>query len=190
MIGEGTRGPKAEDLLKYLDIATKFRNHEFNIQMLRNVVFTGSHAVLLACYAATITNDYPGPALGLALFGGLLSFLWWCYYRGSLYWARYWEYHCRQINDEVVSLLNADVDLFKGHPAGERSKEPPPNVYYAGKEIRHSGVHRWLYAVHAATFVLWLVLAIAAGVSSWHSAGSSQSGSPPRPAEPQTAPSR
>jgi hypothetical protein len=73
------------DLLDYLNIAVNFRNHEFNIQMLRNVVFTGTQTVILGCYAATIQR-YSLSALVIALFGIALSIIWWLYYRASLYW--------------------------------------------------------------------------------------------------------
>ena len=190
MTGEETSGPKTDDLLRYLDVATKFRNHEFNIQILRNALFTGSHAVLLACYAGTITNHPPFAALVVAVFGVALSILWWLYYRASLYWARYWEDHCKQINDKLVPLLNAGVDLFAGQPAGQKSKTPLPVAWYGGKPITHWSVHWCLRAVQVACCVLWLVLSIWAATRVWSSCASHRPTQRPPAAEKEIAPSR
>ena len=131
--------------------------------MIRNVVFTGSQAIILVCYIGTI-GEQRLLAFGIALFGIVLSIIWRAYYRASLYWAWFWEYRCRQINDRLVDLLGLDVDLFAGHPAGKYVKEPP-SFMFGGRMITHTEIHRTLKAVPVAFFFLWLVLAIAACIS-------------------------
>jgi hypothetical protein len=125
--------PKSGDYIAYLDIAAKFRTHEFNIQVLRNVAFSGGQAILLACYAATISN-FQFFSLLISAFGILLSILWFFYYRGSMYWAWYWELRCREITDEVIKKINFDLNLFHDHPIGT-DKEPAP-LFFAGKKIK------------------------------------------------------
>ena len=56
MENESERQPSTNELFSYFQTAVTFRHHEFNIQMLRNVIFTGTQAVLLAVYAAILEN--------------------------------------------------------------------------------------------------------------------------------------
>ncbi|MBN2131930.1 MAG: hypothetical protein JW741_20685 [Sedimentisphaerales bacterium] len=154
--------PSSSDLLAYLDIALKFRNHEFNIQILRNVIFTGSQAVLLACYAATIT-ERPMCSLAIGAFGIVCSVCWWLYYRASLYWVRFWEYRCKMINDGVVNTLGLEaVDIFKEHPIGSRVKEPLPTIWFGGEPVYPKAVSKIVQSTQVAFFVLWLALAVMA----------------------------
>jgi hypothetical protein len=154
------------DLLDYLNIAVNFRNHEFNIQMLRNVVFTGTQTVILGCYAATIQR-YSLSALVIALFGIALSIIWWLYYRASLYWAWFWECRCREVNDKVVTTLGSGVNIFAEHPAGADEKAPP--IKFGGRTIKYRGpVHNILMAVPIVFCFLWVGLAIAAGIALSH----------------------
>ncbi len=149
--------PSSSDMLAYLDIAVKFRNHEFNIQILRNAVFTGSHAVLLVSYAAIIA-DYPFAGFAIALFGILFSVFWLRYYRASVYWAWYWEQRCRMVNDSVCEKLGLEVNIFESHPAGASQK--PPAFEYGGKQITYIPVHNVLRWTQILFFVLWIVLAV------------------------------
>jgi len=151
--------PTASDLLTYLDIATKFRNHEFNIQIFRNVIFTSAQTVMLACYAATVSK-YSSASLAIALFGIVLSVFWFLYYRASLYWAWFWERRCRQVNDTVVEKLGLDVNIFAGHPSGSDDKPPP--IRFAGKTITWIPVHTVLRWTQLAFGVLWLLLVVVA----------------------------
>jgi hypothetical protein len=159
--------PDVANLLGYLNIAANFRNHEFNIQMLRNAIFTGTQAITLGCYAATIQR-YSLSALVIAFFGGVvLSIIWWLYYRASLYWARFWECRCREVNDKVVTTLGSGVNIFAEHPAGADEKAPP--IKFGGRTIKYRGsVRNILMAVPIVFCFLWVGLAIAAGIALSH----------------------
>lgn len=155
--------PDPSSLLGYLNVAANFRNHEFNIQMLRNAVFTGTQGIILGCYAATIQR-HALSALLIALLGVMLSTIWW-YYRASLYWVRFWECRCREVNDRVVTILALkDMNIFAGHPAGADQTQPPP-CKYGGRTIKHSSVHAVLKVVPIAFWLLYVGLAIAAGTA-------------------------
>ncbi|TKJ41797.1 hypothetical protein CEE37_04305 [candidate division LCP-89 bacterium B3_LCP] len=144
-------------LMSYLDIATKFRNHEFNIQMLRNVVFTGVQTVLLACYAATI-GKHTESSLAIACFGILMSSIWFFYYRSSLYWGRYWEFRCRQVNDKAVKELGLGINIFKGHPVGKKQNKIP-SIMHGGRIYKPRDVHGVLLSVPIFSGFLWIILA-------------------------------
>jgi hypothetical protein len=152
----------AASLLGYLNVAANFRNHEFNIQMLRNAVFTGTQAIALACYAAMIQR-YSLSALVIAVFGVALSIIWWRYYRASLYWARFWEWRCREVNDQVVTTLGLDVNIFAEHPIGIDDKPPP--LKYGRRTIKYLGsMHDILILVPITFGLLWVGLVIIAAL--------------------------
>jgi hypothetical protein len=143
--------------MAYLDIATKFRNNEFYIQMLRNMMFTGAQALMLICYTTTLDKHRIG-ALATAGFGVILSVLWWLYYRSSLYWAWYWEWRCREVNDKIVDVLDLGVNIFTGHPSGCNEKKPM-SFKFGGRTIsEHQPVHRILQTTQIAFCALWLLL--------------------------------
>jgi hypothetical protein len=144
-------------LINFFDITVKLRNHEFNIQMLRNVTFTGTQAVLLACYAAVIIKNTQA-AFAIAGFGFIFALLWVLYYRASLYWARYWELKCKETYDELKESLSLEVDLFKGHPIG--NIENPPDLVFGGKKIKYRSVHQIIRFTQVAFCVFWLALAL------------------------------
>ncbi|MBU0691149.1 hypothetical protein KKH18_04965 [bacterium] len=150
------------DLLAHLDIAAKFRNHEFNIQFTRNVVFTGSQAVMLACYAATITG-FPWSSLVLAVIGIFFASLGYRYYRAGLYWARFWENRCRQVYDSVANELKFDVNIFEGHPSGQAEFVSRPVIKYAGKSVSWGSVHNLISYTQILFLVMWIFLAGVAG---------------------------
>jgi hypothetical protein len=156
--------PTKSDLLTYLDIATKFRNHEFNIQMLRNMIFTGFQAVMIVCYTATV-DTYPLASLAIALFGITLSALWFLYYGASIYWVRFWEHRCRCVNDNIVEKLGLDVNIFAGHPIGEEDNKPPPPIKYAGKTITWISIHKVIRWTQLVLCLLWMFLIVAAYVA-------------------------
>lgn len=151
---------KPEDLLKYLEIATQFRNHEFNIQILRMAVFSGSLAVLLVCYAATL-NKCNWCSAGIAFFGAALTVLWTLYYRASLYWTWFWEFRCRQVNDHVVAKLDLEVNIFERHPIGAHNKNQPA-IIMRGKELKYKDVPYIIICAQALFCILWLMLGIVA----------------------------
>jgi len=155
--------PPSSDLLAYLDLAAKFRSHEFNIQIARTVIFTGAQGVLLACYAAAVYRSRIAATV-LATFGVVLTVFWCFYYRASLYWVRYWENRCREVNDLVVRRLGLqDVSIFRGHPAGsDEQKTPPVMKYGGGQPVRYSSVSKIIRAVLVVFPVLWAVLTGAA----------------------------
>lgn len=155
--------PDSSDLLGYLDIATKFRNHALNIQLIRNVIFTGSQTVMLACYASTISKVAQASA-AVAFVGIILSILWFYYYRASLYWVRYWEYRCKEVNDCVVKQLKLDnVDIFGGHPIGSKTDNPNlPTIRFDGKELKRSSIHGIIYWMPIIFGTLWLILVVVA----------------------------
>jgi len=142
--------------LRYLEIASRFRQHEFAMQMLRNAVFTGFQAVLLGSYAATIAKTQLAGA-AIAGFGVALAALWWFAFRGSLYWCRFWEVRCREINDYVLTLSSIEANLFEGHPAGA-SGSKPPTVRYNGRRVRYTSSQKALKLVPLAFAFLWLAL--------------------------------
>lgn len=152
----------AASLLGYLNVAANFRNHEFNIQMLRNAVFTGTQAIALGCYAAVIQR-YSLSALVIAVFGVALSIIWWRYYRASLYWTWFWEWRCRKVNDQVVTTLGLlDVNIFAEHPVGVDVEAPPP-FKFGGRTIKYLGsVQDILMVVPIVFGLLWVGLVIVA----------------------------
>lgn len=153
-----------DDLLSYLGTATAFRNHEFNIQMLRNVVFTGTQAILLAVYAATIDKVNLCAAI-VAGFGMGLAMFWRSYYQASLYWVRFWESRCRDVNDLVVSRLGiSQVDIFRDHPANNEHPHVP-DVLYRGYRLQYVSVSKVVRKTMAVFPVLWAALVVAAIVA-------------------------
>ena len=158
--------PAGSDLLAYLDIATKFRNHALNIQLIRNVIFTGSQTVMLACYATTI-DKFPPASAAIAIFGIILSIVWFFYYRASLYWLRYWEYRCKQVNDSVVGKLKLDnVNIFRGHPIGLEKVDPdPPIIFFDGKFFERYSIHDIIYGMPVIFCILWLILVVVACIA-------------------------
>lgn len=145
-------------LLRYLDIATKFRNHEFNIQMIRNFIFTGAEAGLFGSLIATNTQNIFIPFF-ISLFGILLTMLWYYYYRGAKFWAWYWEWRCRQVNDLVVDKLKIDVNIFKNHPSGSTDKNIP-SFFYFGKNIKHVQVHKVIQLTQLLFVLVWFAMTL------------------------------
>lgn len=141
------------DLLMYLDIAVKFRNHESNIQLLRNAIFTGLQAFLLACYGALVSGNVVA-AFFVAFFGLILSVLWFRYYSASVYWYRFWEQRCNQINDYVKSEIPLKVGLFDGHPVNDAVKEAP-EIFYGKSTIRYHSIHAILKILLIMVLGLW-----------------------------------
>jgi hypothetical protein len=143
------------ELLTYLDIATKYRNHEFNIQMVRNAIYTGFNIVLITVYANNVRKeDYL--FLLVALFGISFTILWYIYYKSSQYWTWYWEEKCRKINDYIVSSFQIyNIDLFQNHLVGKNIKHPPAFIY-GGKKIKYIGVHKIIKITQILFLILWI----------------------------------
>jgi hypothetical protein len=157
--------PTSDDLMSYLGVAVNFRNHELNIQLLRNVVYTGAQGVFLIAYARTLGAS-PVCNLGIGVFGLTLSILWCLYYRASVYWVRYWEAQCRKVNDYVVSALGIGVNIFDDHHANTTEKPKP--CMYAGKTITYFPVHKTLRFTQLGFCLLWIFLFIASvGIAAW-----------------------
>jgi hypothetical protein len=147
---------KAEDLRTYLDIATRFRNHEFNIQMLRNAVFTGMQAILLAGFA-TAADKHFVVSCSISAFGIFFTVIWWLYYRSSLYWAWFWEIRCFEVNDAFLKNSEIDVNIFAEHPANSDKKQPP-DLKFGGKTIKYTRVHNFMQLIQIGLGILWIVI--------------------------------
>ncbi len=123
MVQQKKTKPDTNGLFRYLEIATKFRNQELNVQLFRNAIFTGLHTILFACYAALVSKHNIS-AVAITVFGIILSVLGYFYYRAATYWVRFWEQRCRDINDMVREKVDLKVDLFAGHQVGKDERHP------------------------------------------------------------------
>ena len=151
-------------LRDYLQVAASFRNHEFQIQMIRNVAFSAFQIALFTVFAVAPQDSPSALALLVTVLGGAVSLLWRSYFLASRYWIQFWELRCREINDELVHVAGLNVDLFKGHPIG--SEETPSPVTHGGRTLsyRRSAVDR-VARIPDMVLVLWLLLAAATAYS-------------------------
>ena len=145
-------------LASYLSTAAGFRTHEFNIQFIRYAVFTGTQAVFLACYSASI-EKVPLASGVIAVFGATLTVLSWQYYCASLYWSEYWEQRCKEINDHLITATDLPVDLFAGHLV---VKDGESIVPIAGMKVKPKAVYKTLKNVQIMFGVLWVALIVTA----------------------------
>lgn len=155
---EEKQNPELYSLLaSYLSTAAGFRTHEFNIQFIRYAVFTGTQAVFLACYTASI-EKVPLASGVIAVFGATLALLSWQYYSASLYWSGYWELRCKEINDHLITATDLPVDLFAGHLI----EDGAPVVTIAGMKIKPTAVYKTIKKVQIMFGALWVALIVTA----------------------------
>lgn len=154
----GEEGHELRAILDYFRVACTFRHEEMRLQYNRSAVFTFIHAGLMAAAASTLERSLL-PAAIVATLGFFLGLLWCAYYRGSVYWVRFWEQKCSRIDAELRQIPS-DLRLFADHPAGASKPVPEALVLFDGKQVRRSDALPTLFWVIVLSTVAWFSAAI------------------------------